>query len=655
MGDIKICSFNCRGLGDFQKRRDVLNYLRQSDCNIFLLQDIHCAPNKENSFRNTWGSEIKVASFSNNARGVAILSKSIDLTYKRTHIDTFGNYVIAHVRINDTIDVILGSIYGPNNDDPKFFSGIETIYKEMKGSEEIPVILGGDFNLVLNQRLDTINYRTESHPRATDRVHCMMNDNNWVDIFREINGEKRKFTWKVGNPPRKQARLDYFIVSEILRPMIFEADVISGYRSDHSIVTLGISLTTQKRGKGFYKMNASLLTDSVYQERMRKTIKETIATYALPVYTGAFISENPEDISVTISWSLFWETLILNMRTETITYSIYKNRKRNEEERRIIYNINRLESLDQNTITTEEERELVIYKEKLEELRRIKIDGIIARSRERWYEQGERCTAYFLGLERRNYMNKVITNLRNSDNEVCRNQNEIMNILVSHFTEMFDEKPIDQNKANDYVDKVGLKQISDKQKQELNKPLTLEELNIALKVMNNNKAPGTDGFPTEFYKVFWKELKIFFYRMAVESYEKGELPLSMREGILTLIPKPHKPRDEIKSYRPITLLNSSYKILATAMANRIKTVLEDVVGGEQTGFMPGRFIGDNSRLTYDLIQYLKRTKTHALFLSLDIQDAFNSVNWDFARIILRKQNFPDSFINWFNTFYFGAE
>ena len=87
MGDIKICSFNCRGLGEFQKRRDVLNYLRRSDFNIFLLQDIHCAPHKENSFRNIWGSDIKVACFSNNARGVAILSKSADLKYKRTQVD----------------------------------------------------------------------------------------------------------------------------------------------------------------------------------------------------------------------------------------------------------------------------------------------------------------------------------------------------------------------------------------------------------------------------------------------------------------------------------------------------------------------------------------------------------------------------------------
>ena len=79
-----ICSFNCRGLGSFEKRRDVLNYLRRSQFNIFMLQDIHCKPENENNFRNTWGGDIKLAGFSNNSRGVAILSKSIGLKYTDT-------------------------------------------------------------------------------------------------------------------------------------------------------------------------------------------------------------------------------------------------------------------------------------------------------------------------------------------------------------------------------------------------------------------------------------------------------------------------------------------------------------------------------------------------------------------------------------------
>ena len=85
---------------------------------------------------------------------------------------------------------------------------------------------------------------------------------------------------------------------------MFGADVIPGCRSDHLVVTLGIRLTPQKRGKELYKMYESLLTDSKYQDRIRQTIKESVATYALPVaiYTKIHIRKKTEDVSLTIHW-----------------------------------------------------------------------------------------------------------------------------------------------------------------------------------------------------------------------------------------------------------------------------------------------------------------------------------------------------------------
>ena len=78
---LRICSLNCRGLGEFKKRRDVFNKLRGDGYNIILLQDIHCKVGKEDTFRNSWGNDILVAPFTHNARGVAILTHGIDAEY----------------------------------------------------------------------------------------------------------------------------------------------------------------------------------------------------------------------------------------------------------------------------------------------------------------------------------------------------------------------------------------------------------------------------------------------------------------------------------------------------------------------------------------------------------------------------------------------
>ena len=110
-------------------------------------------------------------------------------------------------------------------------------------------------------------------------------------------------------------------------------------------------------------------------------------------------------------------------------------------------------------------------------------------------------------------------------------------------------------------------------------------------------------------------------------FRKGELSCTQREGIITCIPKGDKRRDLIKNWRPISLLNVVYKIGSAAIANRIKTMLPELINEDQTGFMSGRYIGDNLRLIYDMIAYLKEKNLPGLLLNIDFEKAFDSVDW----------------------------
>ena len=342
-----------------------------------------------------------------------------------------------------------------------FFTDIWRICSELRGENDTPVIWGGDLNITLDFNIDALNYAQQNNKRATSEVQNIIDQNNLIDVYRVINGERQKFTWKVGNPPRKQARLDYFLASESLVPVISDANIILGYRSDHSIVTLKLSLTNQKRGKGFYKMNTSLLTDEKYVQVIANTIQETISTYSLPIYSSLFVAKCPLEVQMTISWSLFWETLLLNMRTETISYSIHKRRKSMEEESRIIREIQRIENLTVHNMTDEMQSRLAVCRENLEDLRKVKMEGIVTRSRTRWYEEGEKSTAYFMGLEKRNYVNKLIAALRDKNNEKKTKQTDIMEILVQHFSELFAERPIDHIKAEEFVNDLHMKHLSE--------------------------------------------------------------------------------------------------------------------------------------------------------------------------------------------------
>ena len=97
--------------------------------------------------------------------------------------------------------------------------------------------------------------------------------------------------------------------------------------------------------------------------------------------------------------------------------------------------------------------------------------------------------------------------------------------------------------------------------------LTKEECLQALKSMNNEKTPGTDGLPVEFYKVFWNDLSEDFLNSFNYAYQKGQLSVSQRRGIIKLIPKKDAEPYYVKNWRPITLLNCDYKIAAKTIAN----------------------------------------------------------------------------------------
>ena len=126
--------------------------------------------------------------------------------------------------------------------------------------------------------------------------------------------------------------------------------------------------------------------------------------------------------------------------------------------------------------------------------------------------------------------------------------------------------------------------------------ITDQECIKAIKEMKNQKSPGSDDITTEFYKLFWNEIKEYFLKSINFSFQKQELTDLQKQSIFTLLPKPGKDTTLLENWRPISLLNVDYKIITKVIANRIKTVLPNIIHESQSGFMKGRYIGENIRL-----------------------------------------------------------
>ncbi|MCG7891056.1 MAG: reverse transcriptase family protein, partial [Candidatus Thiodiazotropha endolucinida] len=107
----------------------------------------------------------------------------------------------------------------------------------------------------------------------------------------------------------------------------------------------------------------------------------------------------------------------------------------------------------------------------------------------------------------------------------------------------------------------------------------------------------------------------------------------------------------MKNWRPLTLLDVIYKIASGTIANRLKSVLDTLIDKDQTGFLKGRYIGENTRLIYDVMNYTEQNNIPGLLLLIDFEKAFDSVSWVFIQKVLKFLNFGPEFCRWIETFY----
>ena len=129
-------------------------------------------------------------------------------------------------------------------------------------------------------------------------------------------------------------------------------------------------------------------------------------------------------------------------------------------------------------------------------------------------------------------------------------------------------------------------------------------------------------------------------------FSKNELPVSQRLGIITCIPKGDKPIQFFKNWRPITLLNVLYKIISGCLARRIKSTLDILISDTQSGFMKGRYIGENTRFIYDLMHYTSSKNIPGLLVLIDFEKAFDSISWSFIYKVLTYFGYGKNIVKW---------
>ena len=218
----------------------------------------------------------------------------------------------------------------------------------------------------------------------------------------------------------------------------------------------------------------------------------------------------------------------------------------------------------------------------------------------------------------------------------------------------YDNKLQDVN-IDTLIDKNETTILDDNMSKKLEGSINYEEALFALKNMANGKSPGSDGFTVEFFKFFWKDLGYFLIRSINYGFHVGELSTTQKQGIISILPKGDKPREFLTNWRPISLLNVTYKIASACIANRIKNVLDCLIHNNQKGFLKDRFIGENTRMIYDVISSVQEKHIPGMLLLVDFEKAFDSISWKFMFKVLKFFNFGPDLIKWVSVLYNKAK
>lgn len=173
--------------------------------------------------------------------------------------------------------------------------------------------------------------------------------------------------------------------------------------------------------------------------------------------------------------------------------------------------------------------------------------------------------------------------------------------------------------------------------------------------MKANKSPGLDGLTVEFYNKFWHLIGQLVVNSLNTGFLREELSYTQKQSIFSLIFKKGD-ADNLENWRPISLLNTDYKIAAKILSNRLQSVLPHIISQDQQGYIKNRNISFNIRQIQDVIDFINTSemKNEGIILFLDFKKAFDTVKWPFMISTLEKFGFKENFIKWIKTLYKNA-
>lgn len=267
------------------------------------------------------------------------------------------------------------------------------------------------------------------------------------------------------------------------------------------------------------------------------------------------------------------------------------------------------------------------------------------RSKLKWLRLGDGNNKYFHATIKARQTSNSIYSLQKEDDTILKTHEDIEEEILTSYRKLMGTAEEVRNGIDVSAMREG-PQLNNDQRVNLTVPVTEQEVVNALHNIDDMKAPGKDGYEAYFFKKSWTIMKKDIMRVVDDFFVNGKLFKPAKCTLVTLIPK-SKEAKMIKEYRPISCCSTLYKIISKIITIRMGKVLNTILGQNQAAFIPGQVIHNHILLTYELMRgYSRHGGTPRCMVQMDIQKAYDTIDWRAMEHVLIEVGFPRTFVNW---------
>lgn len=624
----RFISWNVRGVGNATKANKIMTHLQQLKGDVFFLQETHLRNKEIMRLKRNWIGNMYHSKFNAKARGTAILIRN-NVLFEQHNIvaDPDGRFILVSGNLQGSL-VTLASVYGPNWDDDSF---ITKLFSSLPNLENYQLITGGDFNLIQDAVMDRSSSKAIILTKSAKTLDFFKIQLGIVDPWRQRNPNTKAFSF-FSNPHRTYTRIDFFLIDTRLLSKVKSCDYHTIAISDHAPVSLDVILETQSCSLKSWRFNSSLLINTEYNHFLRSQISLFLE-----------INDTPE-----IPRGLLWETSKAYMRGQLISFVS------NSRKKELLYTTNLLDKIKDIDFKYSSNQDPSLYTERVKLQSELNLTTTTAamtqliKTRQRFFESGDKAGKLLSYQARAEATSKLIPNIKSCAGENVSDLAEINRVFAEYYSDLYSSTS--PPTAQEILQTIQFPHVGEELVRGLGRPITLVEVQEAIKSLNPGKSPGPDGFSAEYYKANSDLLAPILEGMYNESFRNCQLPKTLSDATITLILKKDKDPLLCSSYRPISLLNVDFKILSKILALRLQRVLPQIISLDQTGFMTGRHSYHNSRRLLNII-HTPSSSVPEIVVSLDAEKAFDRVEWSFLYDVMDRFGLGEDFVRWVQLLY----